>query len=97
MSNNIFKCVILHEYVINTLLYFITDGVVVLDSAHLRNGKIFGHLVCSFRYGRKEDEVMGLCFQKDMYLASEQIYPALDIGEPVKLTTAQVNIPRLSN
>lgn len=32
-------------------------------------------MVCSFRYGREEDEVMGLNFQKDLYLASEKIYP----------------------
>lgn len=79
------------------LLYFTTDGVVVLDNSQLRDGKIFGQLVCSFRYGRKEDEVMGLCFQKDMYLASEQIYPALANGEPAKLTKIQVNIPNFEN
>lgn len=31
--------------------------------------------MCSFRYGREEDEVMGLNFQKDLYLCSEQVYP----------------------
>uniref|UniRef100_A0A1B6DV44 Phosrestin-2 n=1 Tax=Clastoptera arizonana TaxID=38151 RepID=A0A1B6DV44_9HEMI len=51
------------------------DGVILLDSDYLNNRKIFGQVVCSFRYGREEDEVMGLSFQKDLYLASEQIYP----------------------
>lgn len=37
--------------------------------------KIFGQIVCSFRYGREEDEVMGLNFQKDLFLASQQIFP----------------------
>lgn len=76
-------------------LYFVTDGVVIVDNSYLKNGKIFGQIVCSFRYGRKDDEVMGLCFQKDMYLASEQIYPVLDNGSSVKLTKIQVNIPIL--
>lgn len=40
-----------------------------------KDRKIFGQVVCSFRYGREEDEVMGLNFQKDLYLASQQIYP----------------------
>lgn len=52
------------------------DGIVVLDNEYVRdNRKIFGQLVCSFRYGREEDEVMGLNFQKEIFLASEQIYP----------------------
>lgn len=52
------------------------DAIIVLDDEYVReNRKIFGQLVCSFRYGREEDEVMGLNFQKELYLASEQIYP----------------------
>lgn len=52
------------------------DGIIVLDNEYIReNRKIFGQLVCSFRYGREEDEVMGLNFQKELFLASEQIYP----------------------
>jgi arrestin-1 len=52
------------------------EGVVVLDDEYIRDRrKVWGQLVCSFRYGREEDEVMGLNFQKELYLASEQIYP----------------------
>ncbi|CAG2057557.1 unnamed protein product [Timema podura] len=51
------------------------DGVILLDSEYLKERKVFGQVVCSFRYGREEDEVMGLNFQKDLYLASEQVYP----------------------
>lgn len=53
------------------------DGIVVLDDEYIRDRrKVFGQIVCSFRYGREEDEVMGLNFQKELFLASEQIYPA---------------------
>lgn len=62
----------------------------MVDNSYLKSGKIFGQIVCSFRYGRKEDEVMGLCFQKDMYLASAQIYPPLDNGETFKQSKIQV-------
>lgn len=64
------------------------DGIVVLDDEYVReHRKIFGQLVCSFRYGREEDEVMGLNFQKELYLASEQIFPAPEKSdrEPTKL------------
>uniref|UniRef100_U5EXF4 Phosrestin-2 n=1 Tax=Corethrella appendiculata TaxID=1370023 RepID=U5EXF4_9DIPT len=52
------------------------DGIIVLDDEYMRDRRrIFGQVVCSFRYGREEDEVMGLNFQKELYLASEQIFP----------------------
>ena len=62
----------------------ITDGVVVIDHDYLQGRKVFGQLVCSFRYGREDDEVMGLSFQKDLFLASEQIYPPKNV-EPTKM------------
>ncbi|KAL1458227.1 hypothetical protein WDU94_008392 [Cyamophila willieti] len=52
------------------------DGVVVFEEDYLQDRKVFGQVVCSFRYGREEDEILGLNFQKELYLASEQIYPA---------------------
>uniref|UniRef100_A0A1L8DLX0 Phosrestin-2 n=1 Tax=Nyssomyia neivai TaxID=330878 RepID=A0A1L8DLX0_9DIPT len=52
------------------------DGVIVLDDEYVsEQRRIFGQIVCSFRYGREEDEVMGLNFQKELYLASEMLFP----------------------
>lgn len=50
---------------------------------------MFGQIICSFRYGREEDEVMGLNFQKELYLASEQVYPPPEKREQ-NLTKLQV-------
>lgn len=50
-----------------------------------KDRKIFGQIVCSFRYGREEDEVMGMNFQKDLFLVSEQIYPLQEQKEFSKL------------
>ncbi|KAF2353624.1 Arrestin-like N-terminal, partial [Trinorchestia longiramus] len=55
------------------------DGVLVIDTDYLQGRRVFGQLVCSFRYGREDDEVMGLSFQKDLFLASEQIYPPKEL------------------
>lgn len=60
------------------------DGVIVVDTGYLQGRRVFGQLVCSFRYGRENDEVMGLNFQKDLFLASEQLYPPKDLI-PTKL------------
>ena len=34
--------------------------------------------MAAFRYGREDLDVLGLTFRKDLYLASEQIYPQKD-------------------
>lgn len=48
----------------------------MLDQEYITDQrKIFGQVVCSFRYGRESDEMMGLNFQKELYLASEQVHP----------------------
>jgi len=60
------------------------DGVIVVDTGYLQGRRVFGQLVCSFRYGRENDEVMGLNFQKDLFLASEQLYPPKELT-PTKL------------
>ncbi|XP_034944183.1 LOW QUALITY PROTEIN: phosrestin-2-like [Chelonus insularis] len=58
------------------------DGVILVDQDYVNSGrKIWGQLVCSFRYGREQDEVMGLNFQKDLYLTSEQLYPQTQKSE----------------
>eukprot|EP00095_Tigriopus_kingsejongensis_P012672 maker-scaffold22_size673200-snap-gene-2.19 protein:Tk12672 transcript:maker-scaffold22_size673200-snap-gene-2.19-mRNA-1 annotation:"arrestin1 precursor" len=51
------------------------DGVLLVDKDYLGGRQIYAQLVCSFRYGREEDETMGLNFKKELTLADEQIYP----------------------
>ena len=64
------------------------DGVVVVDNDYLRGRKVYGRVTTTYRYGREEDEVMGLKFSKELVLASQQVVPS---GENLKkLTTLQV-------
>ncbi|KAG8037089.1 hypothetical protein G9C98_004411 [Cotesia typhae] len=66
------------------------DGVLLVDQDYVNSGrKIWGQLVCSFRYGREEDEVMGLNFQKNLFMASEKLYPAAEKKSNVNLTKLQ--------
>lgn len=53
------------------------DGVVLIDPDYMKDRKVFGHVLAAFRYGREDLDVLGLTFRKDLYLASEQIYPSL--------------------
>ncbi|GFU58845.1 beta-arrestin-2 [Nephila pilipes] len=55
------------------------DGVVLVDTDFVKDHKVFGHVLAAFVYGRDDLDVLGISFRKDLYLASEQIFPP--IGE----------------
>nr|CAH0100761.1 unnamed protein product [Daphnia galeata] len=61
------------DYIDNITKIESVDGVALIDPEYLKGRKLFGQIVCSFRYGREEDEVMGLEFQKDLLMASGEI------------------------
>jgi len=52
------------------------DGVVLVEDGYLQGRKVFASVVVVYRFGREEDEVMGLNFTKEMELTSQQIYPS---------------------
>ncbi|XP_046393204.1 arrestin homolog [Ischnura elegans] len=54
------------------------DGVVVVESDYLRGRKVFGQVTATYRFGREEDEVMGVKFSKEMVVANGQMVPQKD-------------------
>lgn len=68
------------------------DGVVVAESEYLKTRKVYGQIVTTYRYGREEDEVMGVKFSKELVVASGQIVPPPQISEPRELTPIQDKI-----
>ncbi|XP_066154060.1 arrestin homolog [Euwallacea fornicatus] len=63
------------------------DGVVVIDDGYLQGRRVFCSVVTVYRYGREEDEVMGVKFSKEMTIASTQVVPSKK--EKEELTTIQ--------
>ncbi|VVC34503.1 Arrestin,Arrestin-like, N-terminal,Arrestin, N-terminal,Arrestin, conserved site,Immunoglobulin E- [Cinara cedri] len=63
------------------------DGVVVVENDYLQGRKVFGMVSTTYRYGRDEDEVMGVKFSKEMVLDRNQIVPP--IKEVSELTPIQ--------
>ncbi|KAJ1522924.1 hypothetical protein ONE63_002063 [Megalurothrips usitatus] len=57
------------------------DGIIVVDNEYLKGRKIYGQVTTTYRYGREEDEVMGVKFSKEIILAREQIVPATHHGD----------------
>ncbi|XP_029029379.1 arrestin 3a, retinal (X-arrestin) [Betta splendens] len=53
----------------------IIDGVVKLDTTDFGDRKVFVQLVCAFRYGSDDLDVIGLCFRKDIWITHVQLYP----------------------
>ncbi|KAL1501151.1 hypothetical protein ABEB36_006535 [Hypothenemus hampei] len=52
------------------------DGVVVVENDYLQGRRVFCSVVTVYRYGREEDEVMGVKFSKEMTVASAQVAPS---------------------
>lgn len=63
------------DFVDNTKGTEPVDGVVLFDNDYLKGRKVYATVVVLYRFGREEDEVMGLNFSKEMQLTAAQIYP----------------------
>ncbi|XP_055903979.1 beta-arrestin-1 [Eupeodes corollae] len=59
------------------------DGVVLIEPDYVKDRKVFGQVLAAFRYGREDLDVLGLTFRKDLYLASEQIFPIMESERPL--------------
>ncbi|XP_069996401.1 arrestin homolog [Penaeus vannamei] len=70
------------DFVDNTTSTEPVDGVIVCDNDYLRGRKVFAAVTVTYRFGREEDEVMGVNFSKVMQLTTQQVYPSTDSREP---------------
>ncbi|XP_071523345.1 arrestin homolog [Panulirus ornatus] len=51
------------------------DGAVVVDGEFLQERKVYVRVAVTYRYGREEDEVMGLQFSKEFELVKKEVVP----------------------
>ncbi|XP_053200495.1 arrestin homolog isoform X2 [Panonychus citri] len=66
------------------------EGIVVY-SDEIAKSKIHGQVIVTFRYGREEDEILGLNFSKELFLISQEIYPDGSTISPSKLQSKLIN------
>jgi arrestin-2 len=66
------------------------DGVVVVDNDYLNERKLYGQVTTTYRYGREEDEVMGVKFSKEFVLKRQQLVPPVE--KKTDLTPIQVAV-----
>jgi len=61
------------------------DGVVHIDREFINDKKITVQLVCAFRFGREEEETMGLSFKKELILGEMVLFPEETQIQPTRL------------
>ncbi|XP_064458834.1 arrestin homolog, partial [Ornithodoros turicata] len=83
------------EFVLSSNRVSSIDGVVLVDPAYLKDRRIFAMVLLTFRYGREDEEVMGLKFFTEAILDFKQVYPegtTTNSGPVEELTVLQQNL-----
>ncbi|XP_045469332.1 beta-arrestin-2-like isoform X2 [Harmonia axyridis] len=65
------------------------QGVILVDPEFVENRKIYGQITLTFRYGREDEEVMGLKFCNEAIMCVAQLYPPLPNSQPEGNTPLQ--------
>ncbi|XP_014213502.1 arrestin homolog [Copidosoma floridanum] len=58
------------------------QGVLLIDPDMLQGKKVYGQVILTFRYGREDEEVMGLKFCNEAIMALAQLYPPYHPTDP---------------
>nr|CAD7567954.1 unnamed protein product [Timema californicum] len=67
------------------------QGVLLVDPDYLQDRKVFGQVTLTFRYGREDEEVMGLKFCNEAVMCLAQLYPCHERAVPEPNTPLQVS------
>ncbi|XP_022242153.1 phosrestin-2-like [Limulus polyphemus] len=54
------------------------EGIVLIDPTSVENKNVYVGIIAIVRYGREEDEILGMSFSRELYLSHKQIYPRVD-------------------
>ena len=73
----------------SVVVMWYADGVVLVDPDYLKDRKVFSHVLAAFRYGREDLDVLGLAFRKDLFLATQQVFPPPNVDSAKPLTRLQ--------
>jgi len=93
MSNNgkLSLFLINRDLVLNNDSVSCLHAVIAVDPEEIKNKKVLAQIILTFRYGRDDEEVMGLKLSNESVLCIEQIYPRLqDASTPIPMTECQL-------
>ncbi|CAD7093407.1 unnamed protein product [Hermetia illucens] len=72
-------------------------GVIFIDPKFMCSQKVYGQLTLTFRYGREDEEVMGLKFCNEAVIALKQIWPKVNYDEELITPLQQALLERLGH
>ncbi|XP_052850473.1 uncharacterized protein LOC128261070 isoform X2 [Drosophila gunungcola] len=64
-------------------------GIVYVDPKAIQGYRVYAQLTLTFRYGREDEEVMGLRFYNEAIMSLHQIWPRLEEPTPESLSPLQ--------
>ncbi|SPP89259.1 blast:Arrestin%2C lateral eye [Drosophila guanche] len=67
-------------------------GILYVDPKAIQGYRVYAQLTLTFRYGREDEEVMGLRFCNEAIMSLHQIWPRLQEPAPDSLSPLQVII-----
>ncbi|KAL6420196.1 hypothetical protein ACFW04_013818 [Cataglyphis niger] len=70
------------------------QGVLLVDPDYLQGKRVFGQVTLTFRYGREDEEVMGLKFCNEAVMCLAQLYPPYAGSEQESITALQEALVR---
>ena len=65
------------------------QGVILVDPDYLQDKKVYGQITLTFRYGREDEEVMGLTFCNEAVMCLAQLYPPFTGADHQETTPLQ--------
>ncbi|KAK0097336.1 hypothetical protein PV326_002421 [Microctonus aethiopoides] len=84
---------VVHDGKVDKLL-----GVFLVDPEYVKNKKVYGQVTLTFRYGREDEEVMGLKFCTEAIVCLVQLYPSYPGADhQVPITALQTESTRMRN
>ncbi|KAK1134246.1 hypothetical protein K0M31_012028 [Melipona bicolor] len=66
------------------------QGVLLVDPDFLQDKRVYGQITLTFRYGREDEEVMGLKFCNEAVMCLAQLYPPYSGADQQETTPLQV-------
>ncbi|XP_044757226.1 arrestin homolog isoform X2 [Coccinella septempunctata] len=63
------------------------QGVILVDPEFVESRRVFGQVTLTFRYGREDEEVMGLKFCNEAIMCLAQLYPPISDSKQPEVNT----------
>ncbi|XP_018027599.1 phosrestin-2 [Hyalella azteca] len=68
------------------------EGAVLIDPSFVGDRRVYAQVVLRFRFGREDDETMGLNFTKTLCVETKQVYPPVEEHHATEIQVSSVSL-----